>query len=87
MNALNYRQPIPTWEVLQRQYTQPGQPVSVPVMPPQTGLSPGMFFAGLATAGSLLVLFGKSNKAEKAVAMKVLGVAAPVVLGKLFQIQ
>lgn len=50
-------------------------------------ISPGTFLAGVATAGSLLTLFGKSSKTEKDIAMQVFRVAAPVLLVKLFQIQ
>jgi hypothetical protein len=91
MNPLNYRQPEPTWQMLQRRYSQ--QPVAIPVprvllnQPAQLAISTGTFLAGAATVGSLLVLFGKSNKTERAVAMQVLGIAAPIALGALFQIQ
>jgi hypothetical protein len=90
MHAFSYPRPEPTWLVLQRQYSQPvewpaAQTYSAPVAQPT--MSTGTFLAGAATVGSLLVLFGKSSKTEKDIAMQVFRVAAPVLLVKLFQIQ
>ena len=87
MNALNYHRPEPMSLMLQRQYSQQAQPVQIPMPVVQPMMSPGTFFAGAATVGSLLALiFGNLNKTEKAIALQVFGISAPVTLGAVFQI-
>ncbi len=89
MNSLNYHRPEPMYLMLQRQYSQPVQfPVtqtySAPVAQPT--MSTGTFLAGATTVGSLLaLLFGNLNKTEKAIAMQLFTISAPVTLGSLFQ--
>jgi hypothetical protein len=55
--------------------------------PQEPMMSGGTFLASVATAGSLLVLFGESSKTQKAVAMQMFAIAAPIALGALFRIQ
>jgi len=91
MHVFSYPRPEQTWEVLQRQYSRSVTfrvpQVVTPVSQP-TGMALGTFLADATTVGSLLaLLFGNLNKTEKAIAMQLFTIAAPVTFGSLFQLQ
>lgn len=87
MNPLNYQQPEPTWQKLQRQYTQPVR-LPVPQIYTRPSIAPGTQLAWLAMAGSAAyLLWGHGSKVEKAIATSVLQAATAAAVAPIFQTQ